>query len=134
MKRPSSGIHRQQKVCRTTQQEQPSGSRVQTVFTDDDEIYFFFPYGTLTCNVINLTKSGERNVLLQNTKMIILTFLTTDFDFISKKKKNNKENKKTQTDIVYFSTEIDKASLPCWGWGPDACFTSAGSGSTHGDT
>ena len=134
MKRPSSGIHRQQKVCRTTQQEQPSGSRVQTVFTDDDEISFFFPYGTLTCNVINLTKSGERNVLLQNTKMIVLTFLTTDFDFISKIKKKQQRKQKNPNRYCVLFTEMDKASLPCWGWGPDACFTSAGSGSTHGDT
>lgn len=44
--------------------------------------------------------------------MIILTFLTTDFDFISKiKKNNNKENKKNQTDIVYFSQKWTR--LPC---------------------
>lgn len=113
MKRPSSGIHRQQKVCRTTQQEQPSGSRVQTVFTDDDEFYFFFPYGTLTCNVINLTGSGERNVLLQNIKMIILTFLTTDFDFISKikKKKTTKKTKKPKQILCTFQQKSTR--LPC---------------------
>ena len=95
---------------------------------------FFFPYGTLTCNVINLTGSGERNVLLQNIKMIILTFLTTDFDFISKIKKKQQRKQKNPNRYCVLFTEMDKASLPCWGWGPDACFTSAGSGSTHGDT